>query len=194
MGLTNNKGLVLKNILIFIISAVIGFLFYWIVSMRIIDSLYYIDTDLKGFILYFSHVLFFYLFFKVIFKMDIYFFEKIIVSVVYFILMFMMFFDRVYIGRRIININPFDFINTMKDTGIITIVLNCLVFSPFYTSIKWILNKLDAKKIFIIFLVFSIGIEIVQYITMSGIFDVVDILLYVIGYFIGVKIYNYLFI
>lgn len=186
------KNFVTKNILIFIASIVIGYAFYWIVSMRIIDSLYYIDTELKGFFLYFCHVILFHLFFKTIFKIDIYYFEKIITSIAYFILMFLMFFDRVYIGARVLNLNPFDIINTIKETGIISLVLNILSFCPFYTLIKWLNKDMSHKTILFLFLVISIGVEFAQYITMSGILDIVDIILYVIGYFIGVKIYQFL--
>lgn len=125
--------------------------------MRIIDSLYNIDTELKGFILYFSHTLLFYLALKILFKMNIYFFEKIIICFFYFILMYLMFFDRVYIGERILNINPLDIISTIKNTGLLSTVLNVCIFIPFYTSIKWILNKIEFKEVLIIFLVFSIG-------------------------------------
>lgn len=184
---------ILKNIVIFIMSVFIGYLCYWKYSMEIINSLYNINNIFKGLFLYSCHILVFYFILKIIFKLHIYTFEKMLVSICYFMLLGVIFFDRVYLGSRILNLNVLDVIAVIKETGFISIILNILVFFPFYTIIKWNFIHLKSLSIFTMFLIFSFGVEIVQYITMSGIFDIVDIMLYVVGYFIGVGVYKILY-
>ena len=187
------KNNFLKNSLMFLLSIPLGYSFYWFISLKVINAIYYIDTLSKGLFLCFCHIFLAYFLLKIIFNMKVYQYEKIILIISYFILMFLSFFDRVYLGDRIINLNPFDIINTIYNDGIMTLLLNIVIFCPFYTAMRWIKREANIKFTFILFFLFAISIEIVQYFTMSGIFDVIDIILYIIGYFIGVLIYKFIF-
>ena len=120
----NNKDLI-KSILIFLICISLSYIFYWFVSLRIINIVYYIDTLPKGIFLYFCHLILFYFLTKVVFRIKLLNFEKIILILTYFIFLLLCFFDRVYIGERVINLIPFDLINTIYNNGII--VLRCNV-------------------------------------------------------------------
>ena len=162
--------------------------------MELINPIYNINTITKGLFLIFCHIEIFYLFIKILFKLKIYMFEKILLISSYFLMMLVMFFDRIYLTERLLNFNIFEIINTMKESGLLITVLNILVFCPFYTAIKWIQKDLTFIKIFTIFMIFSISVEIIQYIMMWGIFDIIDIIFYTIGFFIGVKLYNFLFV
>lgn len=191
---TLRKDVLLKNIILFFISMIISYIVYQFISMNMINAVYNIDSDLKGIFLYLCHVESLYLLLKIVTKLKIYKFEKIILVLSYFLLMMLMFFDRVDIGKRVFNLDVFDLIHTIKAVGVSSSVLNILIFIPFYTAMKWLQDGLHGRTICIVFLLFSIGIETIQYITMCGIFDVVDIILYVIGFIIGKKMYDFLFI
>lgn len=186
-----NKNDLIKSIFIFLICIPLSYIFYWFVSLRIINIVYYIDTLPKGIFLYFCHIILFYFLTKVVFRIKLLNFEKIILILTYFIFLLLCFFDRVYIGERVINLNPFDLINTVYNNGIIVLLLNIAVFCPFYTAIKWINKNIKPRIAFIIFFLFALSIEIIQFFTMSGIFDVIDIALYVIGYYLGYLIYKF---
>ena len=162
--------------------------------MELINPIYNINTITKGLFLIFCHIEIFYLFIKILFKLKIHLFEKMLLISSYFLMMLVIFFDRIYLTERLLNFNIFEIINTMKESGLLITVLNILVFCPFYTAIKWIQKDLTFIKIFTIFMIFSISVEIIQYIMMWGIFDIIDIIFYTIGFFIGVKLYNFLFV
>ncbi len=194
MNKDNKSNHLLKNVGVLIISVVIGYLFYWNFSMEFINPIYNINTITKGLLLIFCHIEIFYLFIKILFKLKIHLFEKMLLISSYFLMMLVIFFDRIYLTERLLNFNIFEIINTMKESGLLITVLNILVFCPFYTAIKWIQKDLTFIKIFTIFMIFSISVEIIQYIMMWGIFDIIDIIFYTIGFFIGVKLYNFLFV
>lgn len=107
--------------------------------------------------------------------------------------MYLTFFDRVELLESKINLNPFGIIDTLKEEGIFSMILNILIFVPFYTALKWLNLKMNNKGYFIIFIIFIFIIESLQYFTLRGFFDVSDIILYIGGYFIGIGIYILLF-
>ena len=178
------------NLLAFIASVIIGYVCYWFITMDLIDTLYNLNSTIKAIFLIICHAEAFYLLFKFMFKLEIYKFEKIILIISYLVLMLLMFFDRVHIGIRVYNLNVLDILDTIRYSGVSSTLLNILIFCPFYTVIKWINKDFTYKDIVIIFLIFSIGVEVIQFITMSGIFDIVDIILYMVGFLIGSKIYK----
>ena len=187
----NDKKDYLISATILLIFIPVAYLFYWFFGLPIINRFYYIDTIQKGVFLYSLHVMLFYLFIKVLTKIQIFYFEKIIIIISYFILMYLTFFDRVELLESKINLNPFGIIDTLKEEGIFSMILNILIFVPFYTALKWLNLKMNNKGYFIIFIIFII--ESLQYFTLRGFFDVSDIILYIGGYFIGIGIYILLF-
>lgn len=189
----NDKKDYLISATILLIFIPVAYLFYWFFGLPIINRFYYIDTIQKGVFLYSLHVMLFYLFIKVLTKIQIFYFEKIIIIISYFILMYLTFFDRVELLESKINLNPFGIIDTLKEEGIFSMILNILIFVPFYTALKWLNLKMNNKGYFIIFIIFIFIIESLQYFTLRGFFDVSDIILYIGGYFIGIGIYILLF-
>lgn len=189
----NDKKDYLISATILLICIPVAYLFYWFFGLPIINRFYYIDTIQKGVFLYSLHVMLFYLLIKVLTKIQIFYFEKIIIIISYFILMYLTFFDRVELLESKINLNPFGIIDTLKEEGIFSMILNILIFVPFYTALKWLHLKMNNKGYFITFIMFMFVIESLQYFTLRGFFDVSDIILYIGGYFIGIGIYKLLF-
>lgn len=150
---TLRKDVLLKNIILFFISMIISYIVYQFISMNMINAVYNIDSDLKGIFLYLCHVESLYLLLKIVTKLKIYKFEKIILVLSYFLLMMLMFFDRVDIGKRVFNLDVFDLIHTIKAVGVSSSVLNILIFIPFYTAMKWLQDGLHGRTICIVFFV-----------------------------------------
>lgn len=189
----HNKKDYLISAAILLICIPIAYLFYWFFGLPVINRFYYIDTIQKGVFLYSLHVILFYLFIKVLTKIQIFHFEKIIILISYCILMYLTFFDRIELLESKINFNPFGIVDTFKEEGIFSIILNILIFVPFYTALKWLNLKMNNKGYFMIFIIFIFIIESLQYFTLRGFFDVSDIVLYTGGYIIGIGIYRLLF-
>lgn len=188
-----DKKIYLISFGILLICIPIAYMFYWFFGLPIINRFYYIDTIQKGIFLYSLHVMFFYLFIKVLTKIQIFHFEKIIILISYFILMYLTFFDRIELLESKINLNPFGIVDTLKEEGFSSMILNILIFVPFYTALKWLSLKMNNKGYFMTFIMFMFVIESLQYLTLRGFFDVSDIILYMCGYFTGKGIYKFLF-
>lgn len=101
-----------------------------------------------------------------------------IVVVTYFILLLYIFFGRRSLERQFI-FNLFDSVKELSTDSelLLQFILNIIVLMPIAYFFK---NK---GVIFteLIFLAISFGIEIMQYITARGFFDIIDILCYMIG-------------
>lgn len=189
MNSSNKKELGL-NFLLMVFSIIGGYLFYYFISMDVIIRIYHNLNNASGIFIYACHIFFFFWILKVMFKLKITKWEQKIAAILYGILMYLAFFDRFDLGRREFNINPLDFLTTQS---IMTVILNIVIFLPFFTILKWLFNNNSNKNNFLIWIFISIFIETLQYITMRGIFDIADIVLYLVGYLIGIKLYEFFF-
>lgn len=183
-----NRKKICLNIAVILFSVVIGYLFYYYISMDMINQFYPVSEE-NGLVLYLCHIVFFLVLLKVIFGIEITKVDKVLSSIMYFTILYMAMFDRFELAERKINLNPFQ---GFFDEGFIQMILNILVFIPFYSVLTWFLT-LDKTKSLLLFIVFVFLIESYQYISMTGIFDVTDILLNLVGYFCGIKVYDVLF-
>ena len=68
----NDKKDYLISATILLICIPVAYLFYWFFGLPIINRFYYIDTIQKGVFLYSLHVMLFYLFIKVLTKIQIF--------------------------------------------------------------------------------------------------------------------------
>lgn len=182
------KKQVYFNIFIGIASIVIAYVFYYFISMDLINQFYPVNEQ-RGFVLYICHVIFFYILMKLIVSVPIYKVDKVLAAFVYVCILYIALFDRITLAQRIINVNP---ISGFMDEGILQMVLNVIVFFPFYTMLKWF-THFNKKQKFMMFILFVFLVEIMQYISMRGIFDITDILLNTIGYGCGIKLYDVFF-
>lgn len=94
-----------------------------------------------------------------------------------------------------INLNPINIINDFEYSSTTLVVFaNLLMYIPIGMGIKFNFNKIKNYKLSILFLIYILIIESVQYIFNLGIFDVNDIILNFIGFYLGMFILNnYLF-
>ena len=180
-----NKNNGLKNIVLWIVSIIIGFLCYRFIGLHIIDRIYYINNVYKGLFLCFCHIDLVYILLKCIFKIKLSYLEKMITMLMYFILMSLCFFDRINIGERIISLDPFAFIDSAYNDSVVLLFLNIAVFIPFYTVVKWLKQNLNDRMIFILFILCALSVEVLQYVTMRGMLDLADMILYTLGYGVG---------
>lgn len=185
----SDKRNILLNVIGMILCIVLSYLFYYFISMDFIN-LFYSVNEVNGFFLYLCHIAFFWYIYKTLFKLRITKVEKAIALIIYLFIMYIAFFDRFDLGRREINLNP---INDLSSSAIPIMVLNIAIFLPFYTILKWNFKSHTGKIDICICLIISIIIESIQYITMRGIFDIVDIIMYLLGYFLGKILYSFFF-
>lgn len=173
---------------LFLLSIVTAYFFYTSISLPLLGQLYLIDSEGKMLCLYLSHIVFFYLLFKVVLQLRVFQPEKGMALIVYVLLMYAAFFDRAgYDVIRRSNLDPFALFayNNME-----TIMLNIAIFLPFHTVLHWVLP--NRRKAFYIALTLfvAVGVEVVQIISGKGMFDLVDLNLYLIGYFCGYLLYE----
>lgn len=178
----------LKNIILFFSAVISSYLFYYYVSMDLINQ-YYSLTEDRGLVLYGCHIIFFYLLLKLIFSVKITKLDKLLSVITYICILYMALFDRFDLGQRVINLNPLD---GLISQGIMQMILNIIVFFPFYTIQNW-LGHFTRKQYYIVFFICVIAFEFIQYLTMRGIADINDIILNAIGYMCGIKLHYYFF-
>lgn len=176
-----------------VLSIVLGYGIYYNISMEFIGRFYFID-DVRAIFLITCHALLIYSLLKFILYLKFNTTEKIILSIVYICVLYMALIDRFNIGRHVINFNLF---NSISEEGMMQMIMNIMLFMPFYTVQTWLSDyvfKIQCKfKIeMIIFFTFVIFVETIQFITMRGIFDILDIILNTIGYLSGIMLYRYL--
>ncbi|WP_314837564.1 VanZ family protein [Solobacterium moorei] len=104
--------------------------------------------------------------------------------IIYFLVMFLLLFFRVYQDNNI-NLNllkPFNF----ETTNLSQVTLNLILFIP----IGYWLNWFKISSALLISLLLITSIELLQFVSHRGIFDVVDILINTIGIMIGYIIFK----
>lgn len=181
----NNKTI---QAILYIISFVLGYLIYRYVSLGIIYSLYNLDSIGKALVLYLIHVGVLLLIFKYIFHIRLSRLEKYFFLILYLLLMFMVFFDRPELMERKMEWN---ILNSLEGNRMIHI-LNILIFIPFYPLTKWIFPQCGLKQIVFFFILFALCIEGIQWSSMRGIWDVLDLILYTIGFLLGLSLKIYI--
>lgn len=177
----------IKNGLLAIISLVIGFglhrmltadlLMLFFPELYLHNTIHILAILVQGF--------FIFTIFKQILEKKISKISMYMIWICYFCILLFVLFIRL-VGNRGINLNPFDFINSLKSDHMffLTMIMNILIFAP--------LGYFFRKKTFIISLIsiviISLSVETIQYIFKLGIFDIDDILLNTIGFIIGYKL------
>lgn len=86
--------------------------------------------------------------------------------------------------------DPFAFIDSAYNDSVVLLFLNIAVFIPFYTVVKWLKQSLNDRMIFILFILCTLSVEVLQYVTMRGMLDLADIILYTLGYGAGCLAYK----
>ena len=173
---------------LFLQSIVIAYFFYTSISLPLLGQLYLIDSEGKMLCLYLSHIVFFYLLFKVVLQLRVFQPEKRLALIVCVLLMYAAFFDRAGFDEiRRFNLDPFAVFayNNME-----TLMLNIAIFLPFHTVLHWVMPRRRNAFYVALTLIVAIGVEAVQVISGKGMFDLVDLNLYLIGYCLGCILYE----
>lgn len=109
----------------------------------------------------------------------------IVIIITYFLLLALMLFGR-FTVERIFIINPLLSLKELNnDEMLLQSALNLGCFLP----LGWIFRKLERKRMIIVSVLLAFSLELIQVITMRGMFDIFDALLYILGMYIG---YRYL--
>lgn len=88
-----------------------------------------------------------------------------------------------------INLNPLNIINDFEYTSTTIVVFgNLLMYIPIGIGIKLNFKKVKNYKLYILFLLYILIVESIQFIFKLGIFDINDIILNFIGFYIGIYI------
>jgi len=104
--------------------------------------------------------------------------------VIYFLVMILLLFFRVYHDNNI-NLNILELFN-FETTNLSQTVLNLILFIP----IGYWLKHLKISSVLLLSLLLITSIELLQFISHRGIFDVIDILINTIGIMIGYIIFR----
>jgi len=104
--------------------------------------------------------------------------------VIYFLVMILLLFFRVYHDNNI-NLNLLELFN-FETTNLSQTILNLILFIP----IGYWLKHLKISSVLLISLLLITSIELLQFVSHRGIFDVVDILINTIGIMIGYIIFR----
>ena len=104
--------------------------------------------------------------------------------VIYFLVMILLLFFRVYHDNNI-NLNILELFN-FETTNLSQTILNLILFIP----IGYWLKHLKISSVLLLSLLLITSIELLQFVSHRGIFDVVDILINTIGIMIGYIIFK----
>ena len=104
--------------------------------------------------------------------------------VIYFLVMIILLFFRVYHDTNI-NLNLLELFN-FETTSLSQTILNLILFIP----IGYWLKHLKISSVLLISLLLITSIELLQFVSHRGVFDVVDILINTIGIMIGYIIFK----
>lgn len=104
-----------------------------------------------------------------------------ILKVIYVTVLLILFFGGDTTYERTYNFNPLLIFDTSYSMSIYILVFNFLCLAP----IVFLFKKINVMHIVLI----AFGIEIIQFITMKGAFDICDVILYILGFVITKFIY-----
>ena len=178
-----------SRILHIILTCIISFLVFYYVTSNFLDShfqgLYVIEPLLYLLILFGQTLIFYggsYLLLNPSHRIPT--FVLRLLWVIYFLVMILLLFFRVYHDNNI-NLNILELFN-FKTTNLSQTILNLILFIP----IGYWLKHLKISSVLLLSLVLITSIELLQFVSHRGIFDVVDILINTIGIMIGYLIFK----
>ena len=179
----------LLRVLHVILTCIISFLVFYYVTSNFSDShfqgLYVIEPLLYLLILFGQTLIFYgssYLLLKPYHRIPAFILR--LLWVIYFLVMIILLFFRVYHDNNI-NLNLLELFN-FETINLSQTILNLILFIP----IGYWLKHLKISSVLIISLLLITSIELLQFVSHRGIFDVVDILINTIGIMIGYIIFK----
>ena len=178
-----------SRILHIILTCIISFLVFYYVTSNFLDShfqgLYVIEPLLYLLILFGQTLIFYgssYLLLNPSHRIPT--FVLRLLWVIYFLVMILLLFFRVYHDNNI-NLNILELFN-FETTNLSQTILNLILFIP----IGYWLKHLVISSVLLLSLLLITSIELLQFVSHRGIFDVVDILINTIGIMIGYVIFK----
>ena len=172
-----------------ILACIISFLVFYYVTSNFLDShfqgLYVIEPLLYLLILFGQTLIFYgssYLLLNPSHRIPT--FVLRLLWVIYFLVMILLLFFRVYHDNNI-NLNILELFN-FATTNLSQTILNLILFIP----IGYWLKHLKISSVLLLSLLLITSIELLQFVSHRGIFDVVDILINTIGIIIGYIIFK----
>lgn len=178
-----------SRILHIILTCIISFLVFQYVTSNFLDShfqgLYVIEPLLYLLILFGQTLIFYgssYLLLNPSHRIPT--FVLRLLWVIYFLVMILLLFFRVYHDNNI-NLNILELFN-FETTNLSQTILNLILFIP----IGYWLKHLVISSVLLLSLLLITSIELLQFVSHRGIFDVVDILINTIGIMIGYIIFK----
>lgn len=184
MNIKNNHLKIIKNILMLILSCILGIIINYNFTMEIVSRIVYIRQSLMDplaiVIIVLQAVVIFSVFEMFVYKqIDKYTYKTIWTC--YFLILAFVLFGRPT-GFRKFNFNPLDILNGLNNFDSIFIyLLNIVTFIP----IGYIFRHKTIVNMLLIMVPIEFLIETIQYIFKLGIFDINDIILNLIGICIG---------
>ena len=179
----------LLRVLHVILTCIISFLVFYYVTSNFSDShfqgLYVIEPLLYLLILFGQTLIFYgssYLLLNPSHRIPT--FVLRLLWVIYFLVMILLLFFRVYHDNNI-NLNLLELFN-FETTNLSQTILNLILFIP----IGYWLKHLKISSVLLLSLLLITSIELLQFVSHRGIFDVVDILINTIGIMIGYIIFK----
>ena len=179
----------LLRVLHVILTCIISFLVFYYVTSNFSDShfqgLYVIEPLLYLLILFGQTLIFYgssYLLLNPSHRIPT--FVLRLLWVIYFLVMILLLFFRVYHDNNI-NLNILELFN-FETTNLSQNILNLILFIP----IGYWLKHLKISSVLLLSLLLITSIELLQFVSHRGIFDVVDILINTIGIMIGYIIFK----
>lgn len=178
-----------SRILHIILTCIISFLVFYYVTSIFLDShfqgLYVIEPLLYLLILFGQTLIFYggsYLLLNPYHRIPT--FVLRLLWVIYFLVMILLLFFRVYHDNNI-NLNILELFN-FETTNLSQTILNLILFIP----IGYWLKRLKINSALLMSFLLVTSIELLQFVSHRGIFDVVDILINTIGIMIGYIIFK----
>ena len=179
----------LLRVLHVILTCIISFLVFYYVTSNFLDShfqgLYVIEPLLYLLILFGQTLIFYgssYLLLNPAHRIPAFILQ--LLWIIYFLVMILLLFFRVYHDNNI-NLNFLELFN-FETTNLSQTILNLILFIP----IGYWLKHLKISSVLLISLLLITSIELLQFVSHRGIFDVVDILINTIGIMIGYIIFK----
>ncbi len=184
---------ILKQIIIFLICLLSS----WAICYFAIDDVFvYISQSQKGFIAIrlFLAIIFYVLISSILNKSISNVQLKIFFSFYCLLILSLTFFKSIGLNEHRTNLNPLQIIEYMNPMshfeGFIFIIGNTFIYTPIGIYLKSIFNKKSDKFFILSFLFYIIAIETIQYIFKLGIFDIDDIILNTLGFYLGLILYK----
>ena len=178
-----------SRILHIILTCIISFLVFYYVTSNFLDShfqgLYVIEPLLYLLILFGQTLIFYggsYLLLNPSHRIPT--FVLRLLWIIYFLVMILLLFFRVYHDNNI-NLNLLELFN-FETTNLSQTILNLILFIP----IGYWLKHLKISSVLLLSLLLITSIELLQFVSHRGIFDIVDILIDTFGIMIGYIIFK----